>query len=308
MKLNPREENLLELVDVGFRYPDGNVGLDGCSLAIARSERHALIGANGAGKTTLFQHANGLLRPQQGAVRYAGDNLDYSRAGLRRLRSDVGLVFQNPDQQLFSASVREDVSFGPLNLGLDMAVARERVEDALAAVGMTAYADRPVHNLSFGQKKRVCIAGVLAMEPRLLILDEPMAGLDHMMRIELQAVLDRLHEQGITLLLATHDVDFAYRWADRIHLMTAGHCAAAFATETLSSNATALEAMRQAGFPAPAAIELEQALARRGLLRDVTPARSLRALIDRLDDHVACGQAPDNNSQETSRCRAKSGS
>ena len=304
MKPNPREENLLELVDVGFRYPDGNVGLDGCSLAIARGERHALIGANGAGKTTLFQHANGLLRPQQGAVRYAGDNLDYSREGLRRLRSDVGLVFQNPDQQLFSASVREDVSFGPLNLGLDMAVARVRVEAALAAVGMTAYADRPVHNLSFGQKKRVCIAGVLAMEPRLLILDEPMAGLDHMMRVELQTVLDRLHEQGITLLLATHDVDFAYRWADRIHLMTAGRCAAAFATATLADNAAALDAMRQAGFPVPAAIELEQALVRRGLALDTTPARSLRALIDRLDSR----HPQDTESQETSRCRAKSGS
>ena len=314
MNLNPREENLLELLDVGFCYPDGNVGLDGCSLAIRRGERHALIGANGAGKTTLFQHANGLLRPQRGVVRYAATDLDYSRAGLRRLRSDVGLVFQNPDQQLFSASVREDVSFGPLNLGLDMAVARTRVDAALAAVGMTPYADRPVHNLSFGQKKRVCIAGVLAMQPRLLILDEPMAGLDHMMRVELQAVLDRLHEQGITLLLATHDVDFAYRWADRIHLMSAGRCAATFATDTLATDTVALDAMRQAGFPVPATIELAQALARRGLLRDATPARSLRALIDqldqldRLDNHIACGQAQDTESQETSRCRAKSGS
>ena len=112
-------DTLLEFADVTFRYPDGNIGLDSCSLRIARGSRNALIGANGAGKTTLFQHANGLLRPQGGTIRYAGQPIDYSRAGLRHLRSEVGLVFQNPDQQLFSASVREDVSFGPLNLGLD---------------------------------------------------------------------------------------------------------------------------------------------------------------------------------------------
>jgi cobalt/nickel transport system ATP-binding protein len=130
-----------------------------------RGSRNVLIGANGAGKTTLFQHANGLLRPQTGVIRYAGQPIDYSRAGLRRLRSDVGLVFQNPDQQLFSASVQEDVSFGPLNLGLDMDTVRQRVQDACRPSAWQNYADRPVHNLSFGQKKRVCIAGVLAMEP-----------------------------------------------------------------------------------------------------------------------------------------------
>ncbi|MBP8215921.1 MAG: ABC transporter ATP-binding protein, partial [Propionivibrio sp.] len=205
---------LLEFENVAFRYPDGNVGLDACSLTIGKGSRNALIGTNGAGKTTLFQHANGLLRHQSGAIRYAGQPLDYSRNGLRALRSAVGLVFQNPDQQLFSASAQEDVSFGPLNLGLDMDTVRQRVKAALRAVRMDDYADRPVHNLSFGQKKRVCIAGVLAMEPQLLILDEPMAGLDHAMRQELLAVFDHLHRQGITLLLATHDIDFAYRWAD----------------------------------------------------------------------------------------------
>lgn len=251
------DETLLEFEDVAFRYPDGNVGLDGCSLRIARGSRNALIGANGAGKTTLFQHANGLLRPQRGSVRYAGEPLDYSRAGLRRLRSAVGLVFQNPDQQLFSASVREDVAFGPLNLGLDMAAVTQRVDRALRAVGMEKFADRPVHNLSFGQKKRVCIAGVLAMEPQLLILDEPMAGLDHAMRRELLAVLDDLHAHGITLLLATHDIDFAYRWTDHIHLIAAGTCAASFATTELPSHA---DALNDAGLPLPGVVELCRAL------------------------------------------------
>ena len=266
---------LLEFADVGYRYPDGNVGLDACSLAIRRGSRNALIGANGAGKTTLFQHANGLLRPQSGSIRYAGEKLDYSRAGLHRLRSAVGLVFQNPDQQLFSASVQEDVSFGPLNLGLDMDTVRQRVTASLHAVGMASCADRPVHNLSFGQKKRVCIAGVLAMQPQLMILDEPMAGLDPAMRAELLTVLDQLHGQGITLVLATHDIDFAYRWADDIHLMADGRCTASFAAPELANHADALAA---AGLPLPGVVELHRQLAARGLLGTDTLPRSVAEL------------------------------
>jgi len=268
---------LLEFDNVAFRYPDGNVGLDACSLAIARGSRNALIGANGAGKTTLFQHANGLLRHQSGAIRYAGQPLDYSRAGLRALRSAVGLVFQNPDQQLFSPSVQEDVSFGPLNLGLDMDTVRQRVKAALRAVRMDDYADRPVHNLSFGQKKRVCIAGVLAMEPQLLILDEPMAGLDHAMRQELLAVFDHLHSQGITLLLATHDIDFAYRWADRIQVMARGQCTAAFDAKDFPENAHALAA---AGLPVPGIIELHRQLITGGVLKTGTSPRSIGDLTE----------------------------
>ena len=268
---------LLEFENVTFRYPDGNVGLDTCSLRIARGSRNALIGANGAGKTTLFQHTNGLLRHQSGTIRYAGRPLDYSRTGLRALRSAVGLVFQNPDQQLFSASVQEDVSFGPLNLGLDMDTVRQRVQDALCAVRMDDYADRPVHNLSFGQKKRVCIAGVLAMQPQLLILDEPMAGLDHAMRQELLAVFDHLHEQGITLVLATHDIDFAYRWADRIHVMAGGRCTAAFDAAAFPKNAPALTA---AGLPVPGIIELHRQLVAGGYLNAETSPRSIGELTE----------------------------
>ncbi len=268
---------LLEFENVTFRYPDGNVGLDTCSLRITRGSRNALIGANGAGKTTLFQHTNGLLRHQSGTIRYAGRPLDYSRAGLRALRSAVGLVFQNPDQQLFSASVQEDVSFGPLNLGLDMDTVRRRVQDALRAVRMAEHADRPVHNLSFGQKKRVCIAGVLAMQPQLLILDEPMAGLDHAMRQELLAVFDHLHEQGITLLLATHDIDFAYRWADRIHVMAGGRCTAAFDGKEFPENAHALAA---AGLPVPGLIELHRQLVAGGYLNAETSPRSIGELTE----------------------------
>lgn len=221
MKQHP-VETLLELQGVSYRYPDGSVGLDGCSLSIPRGSRTALLGANGAGKTTLFLHLNGIIRPQSGTVFYCGAPLDYSRQGLHRLRSKVGLVFQNPDNQLFSASVREDISFGPMNLGLEKDTVKNRVEEALHAVGMTACAEKPVHNLSYGQKKRVCIAGVLAMRPEILIMDEPMAGLDIRMQKELMALLNKLHDQGITILMSTHDIDFANAWSDHICLMSQG--------------------------------------------------------------------------------------
>ena len=267
---------LLELAQVGYRYPDGSVGLNGCSLGIRAGTRNALLGANGAGKTTLFQHTNALLRSQSGTVHYAGAPVDYGREGLRRLRSEVGMVFQNPDRQLFSASVREDVSFGPLNLGLDVDTVRQRVNTALEAVGMAHCADKAVHNLSFGQKKRVCIAGVLAMEPQLLILDEPMAGLDNPMREELLAVLGGLHARGITLLLATHDIDFAYRWADHIHLMAAGRCVASLDAVDLANHTDALAA---AGLPSPSVIELHRQLVQRGVLPEQPRPRSQRELI-----------------------------
>jgi cobalt/nickel transport system ATP-binding protein len=270
---------LLEFENVSFTYPDGQPGLDKCSLTIREGSRNALIGANGAGKTTLFLHANGLFRPQAGMVRYAAHPIDYSRAGLRRLRGEVGLVFQNPDQQLFSANVREDVSFGPLNLGLDQKTVRERVDAALDAVRMSGFADRLAHTLSFGQKKRVCIAGVLAMRPRLLILDEPMAGLDHAMRKELLSVFDSLYGQGITLLLATHDIDFAFRWADRIHLMAAGRCVAAFDAENLADNAEALE---EAALPLPDIIGLRRHLVGTRALDDSRAPRSVPELLDLL--------------------------
>ena len=269
---------LLEALSLSHRYADGSLGLDGCSLAIRRGSRNALLGANGSGKTTLLMHCNGLLQPSAGSLRFAGAPLDRSRAGLAALRRRVGLVFQNPDQQLFSASVIEDVSFGPLNLGLDEATVRGRVAEALAAVGMSEQAKRPVHHLSFGQKKRVCIAGVLAMQPEVLLLDEPMAGLDAAMQHELLAVFDRLAGQGITVVLSTHDVDFAYRWADDIHLLAAGRCLASFAAVELPAQAAML---KQAGQALPAVVALQGALAARGIAAG-TPARSLEALLAQL--------------------------
>jgi cobalt/nickel transport system ATP-binding protein len=262
MKQQPIED-ILELKDVGFRYPDGSVGLDGCSISIQRGKRVALLGANGAGKTTLFLHLNGILRPQAGTVLIGGAPLDYGRQGLHNLRSRVGLVFQNPDSQLFSASVREDVSFGPLNLGLDIGTVRNRVEEALQAVGMTVCADKPVHNLSYGQKKRVCIAGVLAMQPEVLILDEPMAGLDFTMQVELTHILDRLHADGMTIIIATHDMDFAYQWADTITVMVKGGCVATWDVKNLPE---LLDDVAVYGLGVPKVAEIHRGLISNGFL------------------------------------------
>lgn len=266
---------LIELHAVEHRYPDGSAGLDGCSLRIAPGSRNALLGANGSGKTTLLLHLNGLLQASAGRIDFAGQPLAAGRDGLNALRRRVGLVFQNPDRQLFSASVVEDVSFGPLNLGLDEATVRRRVGEALAAVGLADLADKPVHHLSFGQKKRVCIAGVLAMQPEVLLLDEPMAGLDAGMQNELLAVLDDLSARGIAILLSTHDVDFAYRWAEQIHLLAAGRCIASFAASELPQQAAALHAASQ---PLPAVVDLHLSLCRLGRLAASPVPRSLTEL------------------------------
>ena len=276
---------LLEACALRHVYADGSIGLDDCTLAIRPGSRNALLGSNGSGKTTLLQHFNALLRPTDGQVRFAGQPVDYGRTGLNALRRKVGLVFQNPDRQLFSASVIEDVSFGPLNLGLDEATVRQRVGQALAAVGMTDLADKPVHHLSFGQKKRVCIAGVLAMQPAVLLLDEPMAGLDAAMQVELQGVLDGLTAQGITIVLSTHDVDFAYRWADAIHLLAAGRCLASFPAAELPARGPDLAA---AGQPLPAVVAVHRALVAHGAL----PAERAPRGLDQLLAHLAAKECP----------------
>ncbi len=213
---------VFETVALGYRYPDGRSALVDLTLRVRRGGRVALLGANGSGKTTLLLNLLGLLTPSSGEIRAFGEPLGRSAADLKRLRSRVGLVFQNPDSQLLSASVAEDVSFGPMNLGLDLDVVRTRVAEALASVGMAEHADIPAHALSFGQKKRVCIAGILAMRPEVLLLDEPTAGLDAAAVEELLGVLARLHADGMTIVLSTHDIDLAYAWADRAEVLHRG--------------------------------------------------------------------------------------
>ena len=205
---------VLELQRVSFAYPGNVTALDNFSASILRGRRTAVLGRNGSGKTTLFSLLNGLQRPQNGQILFDGDPIRYDREGLLKLRQAVGMVFQDPDSQLFSSCIYEDVSFGPLNLGLPEAEVRSRVDNALGQMKLAGVQNRPTHSLSFGQKKRACIAGVLAMQPLVLVLDEPFSGLDPIMVAEFMTILDELHRGGTTLIIATHDVDLAYAWAD----------------------------------------------------------------------------------------------
>jgi len=188
--------------------------------------RTALLGANGSGKTTLLKVLSGAHRPQAGQVRVGEHKLRHSRAGLTEHRQRVQLVMQDPDDQLFSADVRRDVSFGPTNLGLSRGEVIARVDEALDVLGLGALADRPIHALSYGQRKRVAIAGALAMRPCLLLLDEPTAGLDPAGVEEMLLALTSLEAHGTTVVLSTHDVDLALAWADRVAIVEHGivHC------------------------------------------------------------------------------------
>ncbi|MCW2684925.1 MAG: cbiO [Blastococcus sp.] len=197
-------------------YGQGLRVLDGASLSVPAGRRLAVLGANGSGKTTLLRCLSGALRPTAGTVSVDGVPLAYSRRALREHRQAVQLVLQDPDDQLFSASVAQDVSFGPLNLGLDEDAVRARVAEALHLLAVDSLAARPTHQLSYGERKRVAIAGAVAMRPCLLLLDEPTAGLDPSAVAETLAALARLQENDSTVVMSTHDVDLALRWADEV--------------------------------------------------------------------------------------------
>jgi cobalt/nickel transport system ATP-binding protein len=213
---------ILTLQNITFTYLGAVTALKNLSVTFARGQRTAVMGRNGSGKTSLFALLNGLQRPQSGTILFAGNRLSYDRASLLQLRQAVGMVFQDPDHQLFSASLYEDVSFGPMNLGLPEAEVRSRVEHALELLDLTVLLERPVHDLSYGQKKRACIAGILAMQPEVIVLDEPFAGLDAIMTHDLIATLNDLGRRGVTLIIATHDVDFARNWAEEIIVLQEG--------------------------------------------------------------------------------------
>ncbi|MFJ9740671.1 ATP-binding cassette domain-containing protein [Streptomyces sp. NPDC101166] len=253
---------LVALRGASFAYEDGPTVLDGLDFEVREGRALALLGRNGSGKTTLMRLLSGGLRPRNGELRVEGRPVSYDRKGLTRLRTTVQLVVQDPDDQLFAASVSQDVSFGPLNLGLSDGEVRARVDEALAALDIAALADRPTHLLSYGQRKRTAIAGAVAMRPRVLILDEPTAGLDPDGQERLLATLDSLRASGTTVVMATHDVDLALRWADDAALLTpsgahTGPAAAALARTDL---------LRQAGLRLPWGVAAARLLRAQGLL------------------------------------------
>ncbi len=208
---------VLDVHGLAYAYPDGFQALFGVDLHVHRGERVALLGPNGAGKTTLVLHLNGILAAGAGSVSVSG--LPVEKQHLQEIRRRVGIVFQDPDDQLFLGSVRQDVAFGPANLGLRGAELERRVMTALEQVGMAEYADRPPHHLSFGQRRRVAVATVLAMEPEILVLDEPSSNLDPASRRELADILRSL---DVTVLMVTHDLPYALELCPRSVVLSDG--------------------------------------------------------------------------------------
>ncbi|MFC7548021.1 energy-coupling factor ABC transporter ATP-binding protein [Plantactinospora sp. GCM10030261] len=227
----------LDVRGVRYAYPDGHVALHGVDLTVAPGERVALLGPNGAGKTTLVLHLNGILTPIEGTVSVGGLAVRRDRATLAEIRRRVGIVFQDPDDQLFLPTVAEDVAFGPANLGLRGAELAARVDEALAAVGMSEHRDRMPQHLSFGQRRRVAVATVLAMRPEILVLDEPSSNLDPASRRELAAILRGL---PVTMLMVTHDLPYALELCDRSVVLDGGRIVADAPTADLLLDAELL--------------------------------------------------------------------
>src|SRR4030067_400505 len=201
---------LFRLENLSHRYSDGTLALNDVSLSFAKGERIALLGTNGSGKTTLLNHLNGILKPSIGKIYFEDKPLQYNAKSLLELRKRVGFVFQDPNDQLFAPTVKQDVAFGPLNLGQPPDQVKKIVDEALATVGMAEFAEKAPHFLRLGQKKRVALAGVLAMQPEVIIMDEPTSNLDPQATTEILHLMLKLNkEAGITLLLATHDVAMA---------------------------------------------------------------------------------------------------
>ena len=277
---------ILEARNVRYSYSDGPEALRGLSTIVEEGKKIALVGPNGAGKSTLMLMFNGILRPTSGDVYFKGQPLKYDSSSLRDVRRKVGLVFQNPDDQLFAPTVYQDVAFGPVNLGYPKEKVNRYVNYALSYVGLSGFESRPPHHLSGGEKKRVAIAGVLAMEPEVMILDEPTSNLDPAGSEEIMDMLDELNSSGKTMIISTHDVELAYRWADEVLLMEDGkllHCgppAAVFADPGLVSKAR---------MKLPAVMEIYQELRGRGVLDGDRPPRNVLELTNLLETRAKVG-------------------
>lgn len=220
---NKHPEILLEARNICYTYENEHrYALENVSVKIRQGKKIACIGLNGSGKSTFFLCCNGIFKPESGQMYYRGIPFDYSRKGLLNLRQNVGIVFQDPDRQLFSASVLQEISFGPLNLGFSQAETLRKVTAVMQQLGISSFSQKPTHALSGGQKKLVAIADILVMEPELVIFDEPTASLDLFHTQLIHEIIDTITSQGTTVISATHDIDYAFEWADEILLFHNG--------------------------------------------------------------------------------------
>lgn len=256
-------EPILQVKNLHYSYDGKKMALDGVHVSIREGERIAVIGSNGAGKSTFFLNINGVLTPEEGEILYRG--VQITRKSLKQLRKNIGIVFQDADNQIIASSVMAEVSFGPMNLKLPKEEVSERVNTALDYMNLSALKNRPPHYLSGGEKKRVSIADIIAMKSEVIVFDEPTASLDPVNAAMLEEVLDKLSSEGKTLLISTHDVNFAYRWANRILVFCGGQ---------IIADGTPLEVFQnekiriRANLKRPTMLDVYEALVSKGLLPD----------------------------------------
>lgn len=271
------EDIIIKAENIWYSYDDGNsYSLNGMSVNIYRGEKVAFMGANGSGKSTFFLCCNGVNRPEKGDLYYNGNKVAYDRKGMLDLRKNVGIVFQDPDNQLFSASVYQEISFGIMNLGVEEEKVKTEVEKVIKRLEITTFRDRPTHALSGGQKKQVSIADILVMHPEVMILDEPAAALDPKHAGMVNQIVDQLTLENITVMISTHDVDYAMEWADRVVLMHEGRVLLEGTPEQVFSD---VEALKKTNLRQPVVMELFQSLCRKKILSSGLPVpHSLREL------------------------------
>jgi len=279
---------VLEARDVRYRYPRGREAITGISFHVRRGEKIALVGPNGAGKSTLLQMFNGMIRPDSGIMLFDNEEIRYDTRSLRQVRRRVGFLLQNPDRQIIAPTVYQDVAFGPVNLGYDEAAVKEAVAVALRQVGLEGFERRPPHQLSGGEKKRVAIAGVLAMDPDVLVFDEPTTGLDPSGSEDLMELLDELNHDSKTIIISTHDVELAYPWADRVILLADGRIIREDVPDVAFGNPVYV---RMAHLSVPTLLELSVELEKRGF---TIPDRKPRSVLDMVHiieqhHHGSCG-------------------
>lgn len=256
-------EPILQVNDLHYSYDDNKMALDGVSVSIYPGEKIAVLGSNGAGKSTFFLNINGVLSPEHGEIFYQGTKI--TKKSLPQLRKNIGIVFQDADNQIIASSVRAEVSFGPMNLKLPREDVISRVNMAMEYMNITEYGNRPPHYLSGGEKKRVAIADIIAMKSDVIIFDEPTAALDPLNAVMLEEVLEKLSAEEKTLLISTHDVNFAYRWAERVLVFCDGQIIADGTPLSVFQNS---QVVRQANLTRPVMLDVYEELTKKGLLAD----------------------------------------
>jgi len=270
----------LEARDIRYRYPRGMEAIQGISFHVRKGEKIALVGPNGAGKSTLLLMFNGMLRPDSGIMLFDNEPIQYDKASLRILRKRVGFVLQNPDRQIIAPTVFQDVAFGPTNLGFSEEEVNKAAKAALRHVGLEGFERRTPHQLSGGEKKRVAIAGVLAMDPDMLVFDEPTAGLDPSGSEDIMDLLDELNQEGKTVIISTHDIELVYPWADRAILMLEGRILQEDVPEVAFGNP---DLIRKARLSMPTLLELYGEISRRGLELPEQKPRTVLEMMNALD-------------------------